>query len=162
MRDPCIADFLPPNAVIADLAGRNVEAVLAELCQVLSLGVDAQPAQAVHALLERERLGSTGIGKGVAIPHARVAGLRQIITSFGRSKVGADFKAIDGKPVHFFFAVLTPEAAAGAQASDAHLRLLARISRIFSHPAFRDAVLQAPDAGAIYRLIVAEDEKQAA
>jgi len=156
MRDPCIADFLRPEAVIADLAGRHKEAVLAELCRGLS--AEADLLHPLQALLEREKLGSTGIGNGVAIPHARVAGLQQIVMSFGYSKAGVDFEAIDGKPVHFFFAVLTPEASAGG----AHIKLLARISLLFSQPTFREAVLQAPDASAIYRVIIAADENQGA
>jgi PTS system nitrogen regulatory IIA component len=162
MQRMSILDFLRPEAVIPDLAGRTPEAILAELCRPLSPGVGAPHLH--QALLEREKSGSTGIGDGVAIPHAKVAGLPRIVTSFGRSKTGIDFGAIDGKPTHFFLAVLTPEAdvgvqVVGVQVSGVQLELLARISLIFNTRAFREALLQAPDATEIYRLIAEEDGK---
>jgi len=114
--------------------------------------VDAQ--KLLDTLLEREKLGSTGIGEGVAIPHGKVPGLPGLIASFGRSVQGIDFRAIDGRPTHLFFALFAPENSAGA-----HLKALARISRIFKNPAFRESILRAPSAEEIYRLIEAEDAK---
>ncbi len=106
------------------------------------------------ALLHRERLGSTGIGDGVAIPHGKVAGLPMIMASFGRSKKGVEFNAIDGKPSYLFFTLFAPENSAGA-----HLKALARISRIFKNPAFRESIMKAKDAAEMYRLIETEDAK---
>lgn len=158
-----IVEFLRPEAVIPDLAGRSAELVLTDLSRALFAEPDAP--RVLHALLEREKLGSTGVGDGIAIPHARVAGLPRIVTSVGRSVAGVDFKSIDGKPTHLFFAVLTPEAnvgvqVVGVQVSGIHIKLLARISRMFSRRAFREAVLQAPDGAAMYRLIAEEDARQ--
>jgi PTS system nitrogen regulatory IIA component len=117
-----------------------------------SQGVDAQ--KLVETLLDREKLGSTGIGEGVAIPHGKVPGLPGLTASFGRSVAGIDFRAIDGRPTHLFFALFAPENSAGA-----HLKALARTSRIFKNSAFRDSILRAPTSDDIYRLIEAEDAK---
>jgi PTS system nitrogen regulatory IIA component len=149
-----IVEFLRSDAVIANLSGQTGQAVLAELCRPLagSYKIDAQ--RLVDTLLDREKLGSTGIGEGVAIPHGKVPGLPGLIASFGRSPQGIDFRAIDGRPTHLFFALFAPENSAGA-----HLKALARISRIFKNPAFRDSILKAGSAADIYRLIEGEDSK---
>src|SRR5512147_827329 len=149
-----IVEFLRPEAVIANVSGQTGPAVLAELCRPLAAAnrVDAQ--KLLDTLLDREKLGSTGIGEGVAIPHGKVPGLPGLVASFGRTVPGIDFRAIDGRPTHLFFALFAPENSAGA-----HLKALARISRIFKNPSFRDAILRAPSAEEIYRLIEAEDAK---
>ena len=149
-----IVEFLRPEAVIASLSGQTAQAVLAELCRPLIATARADGQKLLETLLEREKLGSTGIGEGVAIPHGKVAGLPGLLASFGRSERGVDFRAIDGKPTHLFFSLFAPENSAGA-----HLKALARISRIFKNPAFRDAILKAPGAEEIFRLIEAEDAK---
>ncbi len=149
-----IVEFLRPDAVIANLSGQTGQAVLSELCRPLAAAhrVDAQ--KLVETLLDREKLGSTGIGEGVAIPHGKVPGLPGLMASFGRAPQGIDFRAIDGRPTHLFFALFAPENSAGA-----HLKALARISRIFKNPGFREAILKAGSADEIYRLIEAEDAK---
>lgn len=149
-----IVEFLRPEAVIASLSGQTGQAVLAELCKPLAATNKVDGQRLLETLLEREKLGSTGIGEGVAIPHGKLAALPGLMASFGRSAPGVDFRAIDGKPTHLFFALFAPENSAGA-----HLKALARISRIFKNPAFREAILKAADAGEIYRLIEAEDAK---
>ena len=149
-----IVEFLRPDAVIASLSGRTSQSVLAELCGPLAAGQRADAQKLLDTLLEREKLGSTGIGEGVAIPHGKVAGLPGLMASFGRSVAGVDFRAIDGRPTHLFFTLFAPENSAGA-----HLKALARISRIFKNPGFRDAILKAADAAEIFRLIEAEDAK---
>jgi nitrogen PTS system EIIA component len=149
-----IVEFLRPEAVIESLSGQAAQSVLAELCRPLAAtrGGDAQ--KLLETLLDREKLGSTGIGEGVAIPHGKVTGLPGLTASFGRSTAGVDFRAIDGKPTHLFFALFAPENSAGA-----HLKALARISRIFKSPAFRESILRAANAAEIYRLIESEDAK---
>src|SRR5512140_452280 len=149
-----IVEFLRFDAVIANLSGATGSAVLAELCRPLAAAhrVDAQ--KLLDTLLEREKLGSTGIGEGVAIPHGKVPGLPGLVASFGRSVAGVDFRANDGRPTHLFFTLFAPENSAGA-----HLKALARISRIFKNAAFRDAILKAASAEDVYRLIEAEDAK---
>ena len=148
-----LIEFLQPSAV-SDLQGPNAQAVLAELCRPVAAARRMESQRLLEVLVEREKLGSTGIGDGVAIPHGKVIGLPALTASFGRARQGVDFKAIDGKPTFLFFALFAPENSAGA-----HLKALARISRIFKSAAFREAVLNAPDAAAMYRLIEQEDAK---
>ncbi len=149
-----IVEFLRADAVIANLTGQTGPAVLAELCRPIAATQRVDAQRLVDTLLDREKLGSTGIGEGVAIPHGKVPGLPGLVASFGRSIAGVDFRAIDGRPTHLFFTLFAPENSAGA-----HLKALARISRIFKNAAFRDAIMKAPTADEVYRLIEAEDAK---
>ena len=98
--------------------------------------------------------GSTGIGEGVAIPHGKLAGLPGLLAAFARKKSGVDFAAIDAKPTYLFFVLFAPDNSAGL-----HLKALARISRLFKQPQFRQGILAADDGGAIFRLISEEDAK---
>ncbi len=150
-----IAEFLSPEAVVADLTARSKPDVLRELSVALSrahphLNVD----RLVEVLREREKLGSTGIGEGMAIPHGKLPGLTQLVAAFGVCRPGVDFEAIDNKPTHLFFALVAPENSAGL-----HLKALARISRLFKNPRFRASILEAPSAAAIHALIVQEDAR---
>jgi PTS system nitrogen regulatory IIA component len=147
-----IQDFLQPQAVLADLTGRTAAEVLAELCRPVAQAHGLDAARLVQVLLEREKLGSTGVGDGVAIPHGKLPGLPALVATFGRSRQGVEFRAADGKPARLFFALFAPENSAGA-----HLKALSRVSRIFRMPAFREAILAAPSAEEIHRLILAED-----
>jgi PTS system nitrogen regulatory IIA component len=149
-----IVEFLRPDAVIANLSGRTGPAALQELCRPLAANQKVDVARLVDTLLDREKLGSTGIGEGVAIPHGKVSGLPGLMASFGRAVEGIDFRAIDGRPTHLFFTLFAPENSAGA-----HLKALARISRIFKNASFREAIMKAGSAEEIYRLIEAEDAK---
>ena len=149
-----IVEFLQPAAVVDDLPGTSAQVVLGELARPLAAISKLDPQRLLDTLLEREKLGSTGIGDGVAIPHGKVAGLPAIMASFGRSKEGVNFNAIDGKPTYLFFTLFAPENSAGA-----HLKALARISRIFKNPAFRESIMKAGDAPEMFRLIETEDAK---
>jgi PTS system nitrogen regulatory IIA component len=149
-----IVEFLRADAVIASLSGQTGPAVLSELCRPIAAAQKVDVQRLVDTLLDREKLGSTGIGEGVAIPHGKVQGLPGLVASFGRSVQGIDFRAIDGRPTHLFFTLFAPENSAGA-----HLKALARISRIFKNPAFREAIMRAESAHEVYRLIEAEDAK---
>ena len=149
-----IVEFLQASAVIDDLAGTSAQPVLAQLARPLATAHKVNAQRLLETLLEREKLGSTGIGDGVAIPHGKVPGLPALMASFGRSKAGVDFRAIDGKPTFLFFTLFAPENSAGA-----HLKALARISRIFKNATFRESIMKASDAAEIFRLIEAEDAK---
>jgi PTS system nitrogen regulatory IIA component len=111
-------------------------------------------SEIVRILLEREQLGSTGIGENVAIPHARMKGLDKIVAAFGISKKGIEFDSLDRKPVNFVFILIAPEKATGN-----HLKALARISRLLKNPEFRSSLLKAPDKKTIYQLFLDEDSK---
>lgn len=150
-----IAEFLSPKAVVADLSARSKPDVLKELSATL---VQAHPELSAPRLLEvlqdREKLGSTGIGEGVAIPHGKLGGLPQLMASFGVARGGVDFEAIDGKPTYLFFALVAPENSAGV-----HLKALARISRLFKNARFRQSILEARTPEDIYKLIAEEDAR---
>lgn len=150
-----ITEFLHPDSVIGALAAKDKPGAMAELCGALAKQVTLVPPEKLtEVLLDRERLSSTGIGDGVAIPHGKLAGLPGLVAAFAVSRDGLDFDAIDGKPTHLFFALLAPENSAGV-----HLKALARISRLFKNPAFRKAIVEAPDTKAVYDLIASEDAK---
>jgi PTS system nitrogen regulatory IIA component len=149
-----IVEFLEPAAVIESLHGTDANSILTELCAPLATARGVEPSRLLDTLLEREKLGSTGIGEGVAIPHGKLPGLPGLMASFGRIRAGVDFRAIDGKPTYLFFALFAPENSAGA-----HLKALARISRLFKSQVFREAILAAPTAAEVYRLIAEEDAK---
>jgi nitrogen PTS system EIIA component len=150
-----ISEFLSPEALIADLQARDKQAVLREMSAVLARAHPSlKEERLVEVLREREKLGSTGIGEGVAIPHGKLPGLTNLVAAFGVSRQGVDFEAIDGKPTHLFFALVAPENSAGV-----HLKALARISRLFKNPRFRASILEATSAADIHALIVQEDAR---
>ncbi|MFH1743984.1 MAG: PTS sugar transporter subunit IIA [bacterium] len=137
-----LCDLLQPEQVVLQMEATDKEAVLAEL---LSLLVADQPRMvqeaALEALVQREEVGSTGIGDGIAIPHARTPAIQQIRIAAGVSQEGLDFQSLDGKPVHLFFLILTPASAAGA-----HLKLLAQLTRLLRSTASRDSLRSATTA----------------
>ncbi len=148
-----IIDILSKDRVVAELSARSKKDVIVELVRALALrGVD--PEGLVQVLLEREKLGSTGIGDGVAIPHGKLSEIGALMASFGRSKPGVEFDSLDGKPTHLFFLLVAAENSAGI-----HLKALARISRLFKDGMFRQTLMAARDQEELYRVIQAEDEK---
>ena len=149
-----IAEFLREDLILPDLQATDKAGVLRELCAPLARAHGLEAGRLTEVLLEREKLGSTGVGEGVAIPHGKLPGVPNLLAAFGRSKRGVDFAAIDGKPTYLFFVLFAPENSAGI-----HLKALARISRLFKQPGFRQAILDADGAGGIFRLISEEDAK---
>jgi len=150
-----ITEFLSPQAVIPELKGKTKSDVLRELSESLAAAYPPLNAGRVfEVLVEREKLNTTGIGEGVAIPHGKLAGLPTLYGAVGVSHAGVDFASIDRKPTQLFFALVAPENSAGI-----HLKALARISRLFRNPDFREAILRAPDAARIYALISEEDAR---
>ena len=148
-------DALKESCVIADLKSGTKEEVLTELVSALkNAGLVQDVGQAVGVILEREKLGSTGIGDGVAIPHGKMKDLNSLLCVFGRSKEGIDFDAVDGKPVNIFFLLLAPEDSAGL-----HIQMLSRISRILRDPSFRKRLIEEGDDRDLFANIVEEDKK---
>ena len=148
-----VIGFLRPEDIIPDLKSRVKDEVLAEfaaLVEARHAGLDRQ--ELLKVLLERERLGSTGIGDGVAIPHGKVKNAKELVLAFGRSHAGVDFNSLDGRPAQLFFLLIAPEEAVGV-----HLKMLARISRILKDPLTRKQLLEAPDAASIYTVISEQD-----
>ena len=150
-----ITDVLGEGDILPDLGAGTKEDVIAELATlVASHHPEIERTRLVQALEERERLNSTALGDGVAIPHGKLPGLRRVVAAFGRSLDGVDFNSLDGKPTHLFFLLVAPEDSAGA-----HLKALARISRLLKDDGFRQRLLGAADAAALFQTIREEDEK---
>ncbi len=126
--------------------------VLRTLSEMLTVGARVDIDQVQRVLVEREQLQSTGIGEGVAIPHGALPQLETQHATLLIVPEGVDFAAIDGLPVNILFAVIGPKRATGE-----HLKTLARVSRLLRNKAFRDRLVGAPDAGAVYALIDAEE-----
>lgn len=148
-----IAEILTPRHVFAELAGQSKPQILTQLAQALAAdepGINVNELNAV--LSERERLGSTAIGDGIAIPHGKIRGIKEIVGVFGRTPRGVDFDSLDGKPTHLFFLLVAPEDSASL-----HLKALARVSRLFRDNSFRERLMAAREATEIYQLIIDED-----
>ncbi len=152
-----ITDILDKNSIIEELTSQDKKGVLEELVSVLvENGRLADKEKTVEILLERERLGSTGIGNGVAIPHGKVNEIEDIICSFGRNREGIDFQAIDEKPTHLFFLLLAPEKSTSENIEN--IKALARLSRLSEDARFRERLMEANSKEEIYRIIAEEDE----
>src|SRR5512146_2819970 len=151
-----ISELLDPAAIVAELKGGSKNEVLAELTDaLLAANPKLNRTEVLRVLREREQLGSTGIGDGVAIPHGKLRNFKQApVLVFGRSIKGVDFNSLDARKAHLFFLMLAAD-----DAVDTHLRMLARLSRILKDPAVRKALLEAADAGSIHS-IIAEQERR--
>jgi PTS system nitrogen regulatory IIA component len=150
-----VADFLDPRSIVKELGGGNKMEVLEELCRVLvAHDPDLDQDKMVGILLDRERLGSTGVGEGVAIPHGKMENLDRLVACFGRSSQGVEFEAVDKKPVHLFFLLFAPENSAGI-----HLKALAKISRLLKRPSLREELLSVPESENIYDVLTREDDE---
>jgi PTS system nitrogen regulatory IIA component len=150
-----IAEYMTEADILPDLQATSREDVLREMVEhLLETGKIKDGDGLVQILLDREMLGSTGIGHGVAIPHGRLAGLKEILLVFGRSEKGVQFEAQDGKPVTLFFLLVAPEDSAGL-----HLKALARISRVLKNPECRAALFNSSDREVLFRSIREEDER---
>ena len=150
-----IVELISRDRIVASLTATSKQAILEELATHLS---EAQPSldkkELVRVLVDRESLASTAIGRGVAIPHGKLADVDEIVACIGRAKNGIDFDSIDGKPTFLFFVMVAPENSTGA-----HLKALARISRMFRDEDFKERLLGAADGDAMFELIGKEDEK---
>ena len=149
-----IKDLITKEYIIEDLKSKTKREVLVELAEVFKRGnIEADYDSMVEILLEREKLGSTGIGDGIAIPHGKLAGLENLIISFGRSREGVGFDSLDGNPVYIFFLLMAPENSAGQ-----HLKALAKISRMLKDRDFRKKLIETGSPEEMYNLIIEKDE----
>ena len=149
-----IIDALPKEAIIPDLKATDKKGVIEELSAPLSKIAGINFNELIHILLERERLGSTGVGGGIGIPHGKLKSLDSLILGFGISQQGVDFESIDQKPVHIFFLLLTPE-----NSVELHLKLLAKISMILKNNLFKKQLLKSTNCDEIIDRIKKEEEK---
>jgi nitrogen PTS system EIIA component len=143
-----LADLIAPEAVFPALKAKTKKQALQELAQRAAkvTGIDAR--EILDTLLQRERLGSTGVGRGIAIPHGRVPALHKIVTMFARLDEAINFEALDDEPVDLVFLLLAPEHA-GAD----HLKALARISRLLREPSSIEKLRASKDRAAIYSVL---------
>ena len=150
-----IADLVAPGHVVPCLRAASKKHALQDLARRAAEPTGIDRRIVFDALLERERLGTTGMGQGIAIPHARLPGLAAIFGLFARAAAPIDFEAVDGQPVDLVFLLLAPEGA-GAD----HLKALARISRLLRNREACERLRTAADAEAIYALLTAAETGQ--
>lgn len=148
-----IIDVLKKETIVPDLKAGDKKGVIEEIALPVARTADIEHETLVSVLLERERLGSTGIGGGVGIPHGKIKNLNSLVMGCGLSRNGIDFESIDRKPTHIFFLLVTPEKSTGL-----HLTLLARISRILKSEPFKERLIRASSTEEIYEIIKNEDD----
>jgi PTS system nitrogen regulatory IIA component len=150
-----VIEILAEDLVIPQLQSTSKTEVLHELARHLAAQrADIHAEHLVSVLLDRERLGTTAIGEGIAIPHGKLPGLKNVVAVFGRSQQGIDCHSLDGLPTKLFFLLVAPEEAAGI-----HLKALARVSRLLKDKAFRERLMQGTNQAALYQVICEEDAR---
>lgn len=150
-----ITDLLKKDFIIEELVSTGKQEVLEELSRSFQKGnVKFNLDAMIKVLLEREKLGSTGIGDHIAIPHGKLNGLDDLIVAFGRSSLGIDFDAMDGKPVNLFFLLMAPEHSTGQ-----HLKALAKISRMLKDHHFRKSLMETKSKDELYQIIADKDDQ---
>ena len=151
-----IAEIFSEKAIIPNIKVSNKEGVIRELVDVIAKAEGIKNKdELIKAILNRENLGSTGIGQGVGIPHAKTNAVKKLVAAFGICHHGAEFEALDGEPVYIFFLLVAPEDSAGP-----HLKALARISRLLKDKFFRESLKALSDEKMILKLILDEDAKK--
>jgi PTS system nitrogen regulatory IIA component len=150
-----MTEFLHKDAIIKDIKAANKTDVIKELVETLTKAYSIKDKDLlIKTLLNREALGSTGIGQGIGIPHAKCNVVKELIAVLGISHKGVDFDSLDGEPTHIFLLLVAPEDAAGP-----HLKALARISRLLKDKFVRDSLISASDENSLLEIITQEDEK---
>ncbi len=152
-----LGDFLDFDAITSRLSGGNKKSLLQQLANLAAQQLGTKPAEILATVTEREALGSTGFGQGVAIPHGKIEGLTRIYCLFARLSEPLDYKAIDGKPVDLVFLLLSPPDA-GAE----HLKALAAISRVTRHLPTLEKMRGARSRDALAAVLMGADERDAA
>jgi nitrogen PTS system EIIA component len=152
-----LSEFLDFDAIKPSLSGGNKRALLQQMAQFAAARLDVDAAEILSSISERERLGSTGFGQGVAIPHGKIEGLARIYCMFARLPEPVDYKAIDGQPVDLVFLLLSPPDA-GAE----HLKALAAISRVTRHAPTLEKMRGARSRDALAAVLMGADERDAA
>lgn len=148
-----LSNILRKESIVPDLVSTTKHGIIQELSRALAAAANA-PAQDIAAvLMEREALGSTGIGGGIAIPHGKLTAVTDVILGFGRSLAGVEYDSLDGRPVHIFFLLLTPENSSGS-----HLKVLAQISKLLKMEHFKQGLKAADTLDDIYDIILEQDE----
>jgi PTS system nitrogen regulatory IIA component len=149
-----ISEILNKDSIIADLTADNKTGVVRELAGAVAKSVQAEPDTIASVIMEREALGSTGIGGGIAIPHGKLDGVEKVTIGFGLSRNGIDYDSLDNRPVHIFFLLLTPQNSTGG-----HLKVLAQISKLLKMDSFKNGLKSAGSVEEIHDIITAQDEE---
>lgn len=150
-----ITDFLNVQTIIPALAAREKNAVLEEMAGwLVSYHRHLDKQKVLNVLLEREKISTTAIGEGVAIPHGKLADVDRVLGVFARSPEGVDFASLDGGLTYLFFVLIAPESAAAD-----HLKALARISRLLKDETFRRRLIEGQSSRELFNIIAEEDEK---
>ncbi len=152
-----LLDFLSPEAIAPSLKANSKKQALQDLAAHAARLTGRDGREIFDTLLQRERLGSTGIGEGIAIPHGKLPKLASLFGLFARLEKPIDFDALDGAPVDMLFLLLAPEGA-GAD----HLKALARVARVLREPGIHDRIRAARDASAVYAVLTQEATPRAA
>ena len=151
-----ISEVLDKRAIKIGMQATTKEEALKELVDILAQIEDIGDSKSIlKALLERENLGSTGIGQGIAIPHGKTDKVKRLVAVMGISKTGVDFDALDGEPVYIFFLLVAPKETAGP-----HLKALAQISRLLRDSYFCELLRRSESGDQIFNLIKNEEEKK--
>ncbi len=149
-----ISQLLSKNSIIADMSATNKSGAIEELARAASDETNVSARQIAAVLMEREQLGSTGIGDGIAIPHGKLDSVNDITVGFALSRNGVEYDSLDNKPVHIFFLLLTPENSTGG-----HLKVLAQISKMLKMDQFKTQLMDASSMDEIYEIIMEQDEE---
>jgi nitrogen PTS system EIIA component len=150
-----LTEYITIDRVVPALRATDKRAVLDELAALVGRGIPGVPPEVIaRVLADRERLASTGVGGGVAIPHGKLDGAGSLVLGLARSLEGVDFESIDGKPARLFFVLLAPSHSTGI-----HLKALARISRLCKEPLFAHRLLEAREPAEMLEVLEAEDGK---
>ncbi|MBF0406764.1 MAG: PTS sugar transporter subunit IIA [Candidatus Riflebacteria bacterium] len=144
-----LVEYFKENLILLDFAAKNKDEALEAMVKTFEAAGGVEDVNGLRtALIEREKLGTTGIGGGIAIPHARCAAVKEIIVGFFRSKEGIQFQAIDNLPVNMIFLLVAPIASGGA-----YLKLLAKVSRLFRSDEFRNSLMEAKTPAEVMEII---------
>jgi len=155
--DMKLTDLLHPDAINVDLKSSNKDDALNELVDLLTSSGGMKKSEKSHILKklkEREALGSTGIGKGVGIPHAKSSSVKKMLAAFGVSKKGIDFRSLDGEPTYLFFLLVAP-----GQTPGPHLKALAKISRLLDDKFIRERLRSAKTSTDVMDVLEKEGQK---
>ena len=145
-----ISSLLPASHILIDVSAADKKALFEQAAALLEVKTGVKRGLILDSLLARERLGSTGLGQGIAIPHGRVRGLREAVGAFVRTRVPIEFEAPDECPVNLVFVLLVPE-----KSTDLHLEILGELAQMFGDRELRTKLSDAPDSLEVQRLIAA-------
>jgi PTS system nitrogen regulatory IIA component len=149
-----ISEILNKDSIVANLESTHKIGVIKELSKAIAAATSATPDEIAAVLMEREALGSTGIGGGIAIPHGKLDSVKSVTVGFGLSREGVEYDSLDNRLVHIFFLLLTPENSTGG-----HLKVLAQISKLLKKNQFKQGLQAAASVDEIYEIVMEQDEE---